>query len=424
LERPLKSNDCVEILCIGTELLLGNILNSNAQWIAEELSSLGLNHYRQIVIGDNLKRLKEEILTSSHRCRILITTGGLGPTPDDLTTEAIASAFNCPLEERKEIWDDIQNKMKVMNKEVSNSNKKQSFIPKGSDIIPNLSGTAPGIIWSPIENFTILSFPGVPSELKDMWSKTARSWFQKNTNSESSITSKTLKITGISESLLVDKINDLMQISNPTIAPYASLGEVKLRLTAKAKTEKEGQKMLVPIEKQLKERIGSNCYGFNHQTLASVVIGLLRKRGETVAVAESCTGGGLGAYLSTIPGASEVFSGGVIAYSNQIKQEILKVPSGILETHGAVSGAVVKAMAQGVRELCKSDWAIAVSGLAGPGGGSDSKPVGLVHIAVIGKNFCEERPEKFSQIRDRTSIQYLSVLQSLNRLRLILQARS
>ena len=423
MESQIKKNNSIEILCIGTELLLGNILNSNAKWLAEELTSLGLNHYQQTVIGDNFNRLKNTILDISNRSRFLITTGGIGPTQDDITTQAIASAFNKKLVERDGIWEDIQKKINLSRKVVSSNNKKQAFFPSEAIIIPNKTGTAPGMIWSPIDNFTILTFPGVPSELKEMWAQSAVNWFKANMTKNEVFTSRVLKLTGVSESNLAEEIDDLIANKNPTVAPYASLGEVKLRLTAKAATLEEGQNLIQPIEKNICKRVGQKCYGFDNDTLSSVIIDILRQRKETLSVAESCTGGGLGAELTAIPGASDIFLGGVIAYNNSLKQKLLGVPKVFLEEHGAVSKNVVEHMAEAVRKLCGSDWGIAISGLAGPGGESKSKPVGLVQICISGPNLIESKAEIFNASKGRLAIQKLSVVCSLNRLRLILLAR-
>ena len=416
--------DGVEILCIGTELLLGNILNSNACWIAEQLAVLGLSHYYQTVVGDNPDRIKQVVLQARKRSRILITTGGLGPTLDDLTTETIAETFNTPLEEREEAWLDIQNKTRSRNIRSVLSNRKQALLPVDAMLIPNPSGTAPGMIWRAEKDFTILTFPGVPSELKNMWTQTASTWLRENGGSRETLVSRNLKISGVAESILAEELEDLLKSSNPTIAPYASLGEVKLRITAKASNVAQAKKLLAPIEEQLRSRTGLKCYGSDDDTLSSIVLELLRQRGETLGVAESCTGGGIGAALSAIPGASDVFIGGIISYSNSIKNKLLEVPSAILNEYGSVSDQVVQAMAKGARKKLGSDWAIAISGIAGPSGGSKEKPVGCVHIAVAGPKICETSFKNFGAHISRTAIQKLSVLRGLDQLRILLLTSS
>ena len=416
--------DGVEILCIGSELLLGEILNSNACWIAKELAKLGQPHYLQTVVGDNPSRITKAVHQAAERSKILITTGGLGPTPDDLTTETLSAAFKTPLKERQEVWLDIQKKTSTSNHWSAKSNRKQALLPIGAEMIPNPLGTAPGMIWQPKKDFTILTFPGVPSELKQMWTQTAVPWLRKHGGTKGTFVSRVLKISGIPESMLAEELGDLLKKKNPTIAPYASLGEVKLRLTTQAKNLQEARTLLDPLEEELRHRTGLKCYGSDNDSLASVVLKLLRQRGLTLALAESCTGGGLGAALSAIPGASDVFLGGVIAYNNSIKQNILGVSEEVIQQHGVVSEEVVRAMAIGAKEKLGSDWAVAISGIAGPNGGSKSKPVGFVETAVAGPKICERYLNNFGTHRGRKEIQQLSVLCGLDQLRLLLLSQS
>ena len=233
----------VEILSIGTELLLGNILNTNSKWISEQLSSIGVSHYRQTTIGDNLERLTKVIQEISLRSNLLITTGGLGPTPDDLTTEAIANAFNTTLIEREYLWVEIQNKLSklVINNENS-SLRKQCLFPENAQIVNNPRGIAPGMIWNPTKEFTIITFPGVPSELKEMWKESIHEFIKTKFSDGSIFFSKTLKFAGIGESSIAEEIEDLLNLKNPTVAPYANLGEVKLRITAKSKSKDDAIK--------------------------------------------------------------------------------------------------------------------------------------------------------------------------------------
>jgi len=407
-----------EILCIGSELLLGDIVNTNAQWLAEQLAILGVPHFRQTVIGDNPGRLREAILEASNRAKILITTGGLGPTPDDITTKIIADTFNTPMEQRNDILIDLKNKLKNKDSELSESQKKQSLVPKGAKIINNYSGTAPGIIWSPKDNFTILTFPGVPSELKEMWTKEAAKWLINNKFSNKIISSKVLHFAGLSESLLADKIPHLLQANNPTVATYASTGEVKVRITANGENLEETNRLIKPIEKELIQITGLKYFGEDNETLEELVFKLLLKRKETIAVAESCTGGGIGSKLTKVAGSSKIFYGGVIAYNNSIKQRILGVPEELINTYGAVSKPVVVSMAEGVQKKFKVNWAISVSGIAGPTGGNKLKPVGLVNFCIKGPKTLITWEERFGSNKTREDIQKLSVLNALDRLRL------
>jgi nicotinamide-nucleotide amidase len=411
-----------EILCIGTELLLGNITNGNARWIAEQLAALGIPHHRQLVVGDNRDRLIAELQAAAQRCRVLITTGGLGPTPDDLTTEAIAAAFGVPLVEHPQVWAEIQARLAARGRPCAASNRRQAFLPEGAALLPNPTGTAPGMVWSPRPEFTILTFPGVPSEMRAMWEATAAPWLRAAGLAEGVFASRMLHFWGVGESNLAEQMADLLEGTNPTVAPYAGSGEVKLRITARAATAEAAAQLLEPVETEIRARTGVLCFGVDEVSLASVLLEQLRRRGQTLAVAESCTGGGLGAALAAVPGASDVLLGGVIAYANSVKQGLLGVPAALLEVHGAVSDPVARAMAEGARGATGADWALAITGVAGPGGGSAEKPVGLVHIAVAGPAGCSSEGVRFGASRGRSWIQTLATGEALNRLRLALLA--
>ncbi|MEB3201261.1 MAG: competence/damage-inducible protein A [Synechococcus sp.] len=409
-----------EILCIGTELLLGTITNSNARWLAEQLAALGIPHHRQGVVGDNRERLIAELQAAAERCAVLITTGGLGPTPDDLTTAAIAAAFGTPLVEHPQVWAEIQARLAARGRPCAASNRRQASLPEGAALLPNPTGTAPGMIWTPRPGFTILTFPGVPSEMRAMWQATAAPWLQAAGLAEGVFVSRMLRFWGVAESNLAEQMADLLEAANPTVAPYAGAGQVKLRITARAASMAAAEALLAPVEAEIRARTGALCFGVDDDSLASVVLDQLRRRGQTLAVAESCTGGGLGAALAAVPGASDVLIGGVIAYANSVKQVLLGVPAVLLDTHGAVSDPVASAMAEGVRRSTGADWALAITGVAGPGGGSGEKPVGLVHIAVAGPAGCSSEGVRFGPSRGRSWIQTLAAGDALNRLRLAL----
>ena len=416
----------VEILSIGTELLLGNITNTNAQWISEQLSQLGLNHFRQSTVGDNRDRIIKVIQEISQRSNLLIITGGLGPTPDDLTTEAIATSFNVSLFERPHLWDEI--KQKTSNSKLqdnSSSLRKQCFFPKNAQIINNPRGTAPGMIWEPIKGFTILTFPGVPSEMKTMWKETAFDFIKTKFSDSYSFFSKTLKFSGIGESSVAEKINDLLNLKNPTVAPYANLGEVKLRITARAKNEVEAKNIIKPVKEKLKKKFPKFIFGEDNDTLPSVLIKELAKRNETIVFAESCTGGLLSSSITSISGSSQVFQGSIVSYSNELKNSLLNISEDNLKKYGAVSEEVCEAMAINVKNRLGADWAIGVSGIAGPNGGSQEKPVGLVYISIAGPNNHITNIKKiYNSTRNRIEIQTLSVNVCLNSLRLILLSNS
>lgn len=371
-----------EIICIGTELLLGDILNTNCHYLAQELANLGIPHYYQTVVGDNVERIHQVIKIAIKRSSILIFTGGLGPTPDDLTTETIASFFNTPLEEDGAIIQDIKTKFASVGRNMSPSNRKQALLPQGAISLPNPTGTAPGIIWQLQENITILTFPGVPSEMHRMWQDTAVPFLKSQGWGKNTIYTEMMRFRGIGESALAEKVAHLFDSDNPTVAPYAGKGEVRLRIAAKAADQNQAEALIKPIAREIKQIAGLNYFGSNEDTLASVVGALLNQAEQTLGVAESCTGGGLGSMLTEIPGSSSYFLGGVIAYANQVKISLLNVKEQDLAEHGAVSDTVAKQMALGVQQSLNTDWGISITGIAGPGGNTETKPVGLVYIGL------------------------------------------
>ncbi|MDB9511252.1 competence/damage-inducible protein A [Kamptonema animale CS-326] len=407
-----------EIICVGTELLLGDILNSNAQFLAQQLASLGIPHYYQTVVGDNPERIKQVLEMAMGRSQILLFTGGLGPTPDDLTVETIADFFGVPLTERPEIIADIEQKFAQRGRVMSPSNRKQALIPVGADILPNSSGSAPGIIWQPRPNVTIMTFPGVPAEMHLMWQETAVPYLRSHGWCSQIIYSRTLRFWGITESALAEKVNDFFNLANPTVAPYANHGEVKLRISARAESAEDARTLILPVEEQLRQIAGLDCYGADSDSLASVVGQLLLDAGETLAVAESCTGGGLGAMLTSIAGSSSYFLGGIISYDNRVKVGLLDVNPEDLAKFGAVSRTVAKQMAAGVRSRLETTYGLSITGIAGPGGGSEDKPVGLVYIGLAGPSGeVEAFKYRFGTLRDRNWIRNLSACTALDQLR-------
>ena len=406
-----------EIICVGTEMLLGDILNSNAQYLAQQLAKLGIPHFYQTVVGDNPARLKQVIEIACRRAQILIFTGGLGPTPDDLTCEAIADFFGAPLVERPEIIEDISQKYALRGRVMTPSNRKQALIPQGAEILPNSTGTAPGIIWQPQTRLTIFTFPGVPSEMHRMWEETAVPYLKNRGWGQEIIYSRMLKFWGIAESALAEKVAVYLNMSNPTVAPYASKGEVKLRVSAKAANEAAAQDLIAPVEKQLQDIAGLDYYGADDDTLASVVGQLLLAAGETLSVAESCTGGGLGQMLTEISGSSSYFWGGVISYDNSVKIGLLEVNPEDLAKFGAVSSIVAEQMAAGVRSRLGTTWALSITGIAGPHGGTETKPVGLVYIGLAGPNEVKSFEYRFGTARGRSLIRHLSACTALDNLR-------
>jgi nicotinamide-nucleotide amidase len=407
-----------EIICVGTEMLLGDILNSNAQYLAQQLAQLGIPHYYQTVVGDNPERLKEVIEIAASRVQILIFTGGLGPTPDDLTCETIADFFGVPLKERADIIEDIAEKFAQRGRVMSANNRKQALIPQGAEILPNPTGTAPGIIWQPRPGLTIFTFPGVPSEMYQMWTQTAVPFLKSQGWGKEIICSRSLRFWGIGESALAEKVAPYFNLTNPTVAPYAGKGEVRLRISAKATDSTTAEALITPIEKQLIEIAGLDYYGANDDTLASVVGNLLRSSGETLSIAESCTGGGLGQMLTEIPGSSDYFWGGVIAYDNSVKIGLLGVNPEDLEKFGAVSATVAEQMAAGVKNRLSTTWGLSITGIAGPTGGTETKPVGLVYIGLAGPgDEVTSFEHHLGTIRGRSLIRYVGGNSALDNLR-------
>lgn len=410
------SNKTAEVLCIGTELLLGEITNTNAQYLAQQLATLGISHFYQTVVGDNVSRIQKALAIAAGRSNLIITTGGLGPTADDLTTQTIAEFFDTPLVEHPEIWATIQ--ARFAGREIPPSNRKQAFLPQGAEILPNPTGTAPGMIWEPKPGLVVMTFPGVPSELYVMWTETAIPWLQSHGWAAEPIWSRVLLYWGIGESALAERVDDLLQLANPTVAPYANYGQARLRITTRAPDRAAAMAIIQPIEAEILARTGDYCYGFDEDTLESVLGAQLRSRGQTLAVAESCTGGWLGQMITSVPGSSAYFMGGVVSYSNAAKIDLLGVSPRDLNQYGAVSSIVAEQMARGVKDKLATDWGVSITGIAGPGGGTESKPVGLVYIGLASPDGAVISFEhKISPSQDRNWIRRVSACFALNHLR-------
>lgn len=413
-----EENRSAEVISVGTELLLGEILNTNAQFLAQQLAQLGIPHYYQTVVGDNPLRIQKTVAIACERSRLLIFTGGLGPTPDDLTTETLAEFFGVSLVERSEVLEDIAQKFASRGRVMTPSNRKQALLPTRAEILPNPTGSAPGMIWQPRAGLTILTFPGVPSEMKEMWRQTAVPYLLSQGWGQEIIYSHTLRFWGVPESALAEKVATLLELDNPTVAPYAGNGEVRLRISAKAPTEADAEAIIAPVAQQIRSIAGADYYGADEDSLASVVGELLKAKGQTLSVAESCTGGGLGHLITTIAGSSVYFKGGVVSYDNQVKIALLEVRPEDLVQQGAVSEVVACQMAKGVRDRLGTTWGLSITGIAGPDGGTETKPVGLVYIGVAGP---EEQVESFQfnygVFRGRDFVRWLSACTALDLLR-------
>lgn len=405
----------VELISVGTELLLGNIVNTNTQFLAEKCALLGLSMYHQVVVGDNRERLAEVIRTALKRSDVIILTGGLGPTEDDLTKEVCAEVMGFPLEEDAHTRERLEQYFKnSIYKEIPENNWKQAIIPVGAIVLDNGNGTAPGLILEKYGKSAIL-LPGPPSELYPLFMNQVFPYLQKM--QPEVIRSQMIKVCGMGESQVEDKILDLIdKQGNPTIATYAKTGEVHIRVTAKAADEEEAKKLVKPVVKEIKNRLGDYVYTTREdETLEMAVVKLLQKYELTVTTAESCTGGLLAGRIVNVPGASEVFNEGFITYSNKAKRKNLDVSKSTLKKYGAVSEQTAKEMATGGVFATDSDACVAVTGIAGPDGGTEEKPVGLVYIATYMKD--KVNVEKYQFKGNRAKIREQAVVKGLDLLR-------
>ena len=373
-----------EIVTVGTEILLGNIVNTNSAYLAVECANLGLTVYYQSVVGDNEERMKAVIRTALDRSDVVILTGGLGPTEDDLTKEATAEVMGMPLVEDAHSKERIERYMKEYKKNnsqrrITSNNYKQALIPEGALVLDNHNGTAPGLILEKDGKIAIL-LPGPPVELKPMFTEEVYPYLRKK--QPEIIYSQVVKICGIGESQVAEDIQDMIQAqTNPTIAPYAKVGEVHLRITAKASDEKEGKKLIKPVVRELKRRFGRNIFATEaEKTLEEAVVDMLRDQQLTLSLAESCTGGEIAARIVNVPGASQVFTHGFVTYSNRAKRKCLGVKKATLKLEGAVSAKCAKEMAKGGCNAAEADICLSITGLAGPDGGTKETPVGTVFM--------------------------------------------
>lgn len=385
----------VELICVGTELLLGNIVNTNAAYLAEKCAGLGLSCYYQTVVGDNAERLGEVLRTAAGRSDVVILSGGLGPTEDDLTKETAAGIMGRELVEDPGSRAHIQAYFASRNAEPTDNNWKQAMMPRGGIVLPNPNGTAPGVIIAEGSTHVVL-LPGPPHELKPMFEDHVIPYLK---NLEPGvISSQTVKVCGVGESRVETMLQDLIDgQGNPTLATYARPGEVHIRVTARAEGEKEARRLIKPMVKEIKARMGGDIYTTDEEvTLEKAVVELLVANKLTVTCAESCTGGMLSARLINVPGVSEVYKSGYVTYSNKAKRKLLGVKKSTLEKYGAVSPQTAEEMAKGLASVSKGDVAVGVTGLAGPDGGTEKKPVGLVYIACSVKGEVTVREYHFS----------------------------
>ena len=379
-----------EILCIGTELLMGNTVNTNATYIAKGLAQNGINVYHQAVVGDNPQRLQESLDLAFSRSDIVITTGGLGPTYDDLSKETIAAWFGKELVLHEESLRHIEDFFQRLGREMTANNRKQAMMPQDCTVFANPNGTAPGCA---IEKDGKVAFmlPGPPREMRPMFDNYVIPYLQKD--SDTVLVSKMIHLFGIGESMLEHKLHDVMvESSNPTLAPYAKEGEVQLRVTACVHRDEDAEAILQPMMDKVSEIAGEFIYGIDIGDLQTAAVTRLKEKGLHVATAESCTGGYVSKRLVDVDGVSEVFDCGVCSYSNDIKEKVLGVSHDTLVAYGAVSEQTAREMAAGIRRVSGADIGIAVTGIAGPGSDGTSKPVGLCFAALDaeGVQICEK----------------------------------
>ena len=394
-----------ELIFVGTELLLGDIVNTNGAYLAKKCAALGLSLYYQSVVGDNEERLGEMIKTAAKRSDIVILCGGLGPTEDDLTKETAAKVMGKELVEnkhsRKRISAYLENYVKGhADRKITENNWKQAMIPEGAIVIDNDNGTAPGVIMEE-DSSTLILLPGPPNELIPMFEDKIFPYLRGRL--PEIICSEVIKICGIGESQAEDQIRDLIQAqSNPTIATYAKTGEVHIRVTAKASSEKEARKLMRPLVRELKVRFGASIYTTDEEkTLETAVVELLHNQNLTLTTVESCTGGALSARIINVPGASEVLKQGFVTYSNRAKKKYIMVKKSTLKEHGAVSEKCAKEMAKGGCFITNSDAALSVTGLAGPDGGAEATPVGTVFIGCCLKGKTTVKEFHFNGSRNK-----------------------
>jgi nicotinamide-nucleotide amidase len=404
-----------EILTVGTEILLGDLVDTNSAYLGGRLAALGVSVYRHTTVGDNAARITAALREAASRADLVITTGGLGPTSDDLTNQCLGEAAGRDMVEYPEARRHVDEMFRRFGREPTPSNYKQAIFPEGSNLIPNPVGTAMGAMLE-LDGALVATFPGVPGEMRRMFEDTLESLIRER--SEGAIVSRTLWFTGIGESALAEQVQDLLDASDPTVAPLAGQGKVRLRVTSRADTPEEAAKKIAPVANKILTRLGDHYFGEDDETLESALGKLLTDRGVTLALAESCTGGLLAKRLTDGAGASAYFIEGLVTYSNESKERLLGVPNDLLVQYGAVSEPVAGVMAEGVRKVAGTDYGLSVTGVAGPEGGSEQKPVGLVFVGVSDEEGTEvERLDLSAWRRSREAIRERSANRAFDLLR-------
>ena len=369
-----------ELVFVGTELLLGQILNTNAQFLSQKLSLLGVDNYFQVTVGDNPGRLAETLRQALGRADVVITSGGLGPTQDDLTRDIAAEVTGRPLALDTALAAELEGWFSRRGRRMSENNLRQCMVPQGATVLPNPNGTAPGLIVPAADGKAIVLLPGPPNELLPMFDNQVVPYLTGHMDGAPlMLVTRTLRFADIGESLLEDRLKDIVtEQDDPTVAPYAQLAEVHLRLATKAVDPAAGLARIAPLEARIRERVGRYLYGVDATTLEEALGNLLRERGLHLTAAESCTGGLLAKRITDVSGSSDYFLGGLVTYADAAKTALLGVPEALLTAHGAVSEPVAAAMATGALVRMGADVALSITGIAGPGGGTAAKPVGTV----------------------------------------------
>jgi nicotinamide-nucleotide amidase len=420
--RDARNINRAEIVTIGTEMLLGDLVDTNTAWLSSRLAALGVGIYRHTTVGDNRERIVGVLREAASRSDLVVTTGGLGPTSDDLTNECLAAVTGRRMIEYPEARAHVDEMFKKFGREPTQNNYKQALFPEGTELIPNPLGTAMGALLE--EDGTLfVTLPGVPPEMKRMFEETLEPLIR--ARSEGSIISKTLWFAGIGESALAEKVQDFLDAADPTVAPLAGQGKVRLRITTRAATQEEAEERIAPVEREILSRLGDYYFGEDEETLEGAVGRLLKEKGATLALAESCTGGLLAKRLTDVPGSSAYFKEGLVTYSNESKERLLGVPHETLLEHGAVSEPVARKMAQGIREVSGADYGLSVTGVAGPDGGTTEKPVGLVFIGLSdAEETFAEKLDLTAWARSREAIRERSANRAFDLLRLRLEERN
>ncbi len=393
----------IEILTIGDELLTGHTVDSNASYIAEKLLQIGHQVKYMSSTGDSLEQMEEAFRLALNRAQVVITTGGLGPTDDDNTKKAIVKVFKRNLIFHEEVLEDLKKRYAIRNMEMPAINQNQALLPQGAKFFPNKHGSAVGLCIS--ENGrTFISLPGVPREMEQILDDEVLPYISKMPDSDS-ITVLKLRTTGVGESKLSELINPKLKLeSSIKLAYLPTYSGVDLRIIATASTKDESDSLALSLKRHLESTVGKYIYGIDSDKLEEIIGQLLKDNDKTIATAESCTGGYLGSIITSIAGSSNWFIGGIISYDNEVKKNLLQVDKTIIEQHGAVSEECAEAMAVGCRKLLDTDYALSITGIAGPDGGSDEKPVGTVYIGLATKREKDKAiVKKFSLFTDRNA---------------------